>query len=60
MRHKKGMHPKLEIYGINILFSPLNRPDLVAVMTNIGNKMANTIWEANLKGRLKPAPNGPR
>ena len=36
------------------------RPDLVAVMTNIGNSMANTIWEANLKGRLKPAPNAPR
>lgn len=30
--------------------------DLVVVMTAIGNSLANSIWEANIKGRTKPTP----
>lgn len=30
--------------------------NLVLVMTSIGNQVANSIWEANLKGRSKPDP----
>ncbi|XP_060580345.1 arf-GAP with GTPase, ANK repeat and PH domain-containing protein 1-like isoform X5 [Ruditapes philippinarum] len=34
--------------------------DLIHVMTSIGNTVANSVWEFNLKGRTKPAPNGAR
>ena len=37
-----------------------DRPELVTVMSSIGNKMANSIWEANTKGRLKPLSTSPR
>ncbi len=33
------------------------RPELVQIMRSIGNKMANSIWEANIKNRVKPQPN---
>ena len=39
-----------------LLFSP----ELVAVMSVIGNSIANSVWEANTKGRSKPTPNTPR
>jgi hypothetical protein len=26
-------------------------------MRSIGNKLANSIWEANIKNRVKPQPN---
>jgi len=26
-------------------------------MRSIGNKLANSIWEANVKNRVKPQPN---
>ena len=32
------------------------RSELVAAMTSIGNHLANSVWEANLKGRVKPSP----
>ncbi|CAF3962365.1 unnamed protein product [Adineta steineri] len=32
-------------------------PELVQVMRSIGNKLANTIWEVNIKNRVKPQPN---
>ncbi|CAF3501843.1 unnamed protein product [Rotaria socialis] len=32
-------------------------PELVQIMRSIGNKLANSIWEANLKNRVKPQPN---
>lgn len=34
--------------------------DLIHVMTSIGNTVANSVWEANSKGRLKPTPTTPR
>ncbi|KAK3586293.1 hypothetical protein CHS0354_035694 [Potamilus streckersoni] len=34
--------------------------DLIQVMTSIGNNVANSVWEANLKGRLKPSASSPR
>ncbi|KAL3836900.1 hypothetical protein ACJMK2_022307 [Sinanodonta woodiana] len=34
--------------------------DLIQVMTSIGNNVANSVWEANLKGRVKPAASSPR
>lgn len=36
------------------------RPDLVVIMTAIGNSLANNIWEANVKGKAKPSPTSPR
>ena len=41
-------------------YCTISRPELVAVMTSIGNDMANSVWEANTKGRSKPAPGTPR
>jgi len=35
-------------------------PELVDVMTCIGNMLANSIWESNTKGRPKPNPTTPR
>jgi len=32
------------------------RSELVAAMTSIGNNLANSVWEASLKGRVKPSP----
>ncbi|CAF3262863.1 unnamed protein product [Rotaria sp. Silwood2] len=32
-------------------------PELVQIMRSIGNKLANSIWEANIKNRVKPQPN---
>jgi len=32
-------------------------PELVQVMRSIGNRLANSIWEANIKNRVKPQPN---
>ncbi|XP_052252900.1 arf-GAP with GTPase, ANK repeat and PH domain-containing protein 3-like isoform X5 [Dreissena polymorpha] len=34
--------------------------DLIHVMTSIGNSLANTVWEFNCKGRLKPSHTAPR
>ncbi len=33
------------------------RPELVQIMRSIGNKLANSVWEANIKNRVKPQPN---
>ncbi|KTF73139.1 hypothetical protein cypCar_00040814, partial [Cyprinus carpio] len=30
--------------------------ELIKVMSAIGNELANSVWEANAQGRLKPAP----
>lgn len=35
----------------------LHRSDLVQVMRSIGNKLVNSIWEANVKSRTKPQSN---
>jgi hypothetical protein len=35
------------------------RSELVQVMRSMGNKLANSIWEANIKNRTKPQPNAP-
>ncbi|XP_064644118.1 arf-GAP with GTPase, ANK repeat and PH domain-containing protein 3-like isoform X7 [Lineus longissimus] len=35
-------------------------PELVAVMTCIGNTLANSVWEAAPKNRMKPSPSSPR
>lgn len=35
-------------------------PELVNVMTNIGNTAANSVWESNTKGRTKPNPQSSR
>ena len=32
------------------------RSELVHVMRSIGNKLSNSIWEANTKNRVKPHP----
>ncbi|CAF0838528.1 unnamed protein product [Adineta ricciae] len=32
-------------------------PELVQVMRSIGNKLSNSVWEANIKNRVKPQPN---
>ena len=32
------------------------RSELVAAMTSVGNHLANSVWEASLKGRVKPSP----
>ncbi|KAL4228483.1 Arf-GAP with GTPase [Mactra antiquata] len=34
--------------------------DLIHVMTSIGNTVANSVWEFNLKGRVKPSPTANR
>lgn len=34
--------------------------DLIHVMTSIGNTVANSVWEANCKGRHKPTSTSPR
>uniref|UniRef100_T1IUZ3 Gtpase-activating protein centaurin gamma n=1 Tax=Strigamia maritima TaxID=126957 RepID=T1IUZ3_STRMM len=35
-------------------------PGHIAVMMQMGNQVANSIWEANLKGKAKPTPNSSR
>ncbi len=35
----------------------LFRNDLILIMTSIGNRMINTVYEANTKGFIKPKPN---
>ncbi|XP_048834436.1 arf-GAP with GTPase, ANK repeat and PH domain-containing protein 1 isoform X1 [Brienomyrus brachyistius] len=34
--------------------------ELIKVMSAIGNELANSVWEANAQGRLKPAPEANR
>ncbi|TRY82950.1 hypothetical protein DNTS_009623, partial [Danionella cerebrum] len=34
--------------------------ELIKVMLAIGNEMANSVWEVNAQGRLKPAPDASR
>ncbi|XP_049426004.1 arf-GAP with GTPase, ANK repeat and PH domain-containing protein 1 isoform X2 [Epinephelus fuscoguttatus] len=34
--------------------------ELIKVMSAIGNELANSVWEANTQGRLKPAPDASR
>ncbi|XP_052806813.1 centaurin-gamma-1A-like isoform X17 [Mya arenaria] len=34
--------------------------DLIHVMTSVGNNLANTVWEFNCKGRVKPSTATPR
>ncbi|XP_056315687.1 arf-GAP with GTPase, ANK repeat and PH domain-containing protein 1 isoform X1 [Danio aesculapii] len=34
--------------------------ELIKVMSAIGNELANSVWEANAQGRLKPAPDASR
>uniref|UniRef100_A0A8C2WNW2 Arf-GAP with GTPase, ANK repeat and PH domain-containing protein 1 n=1 Tax=Cyclopterus lumpus TaxID=8103 RepID=A0A8C2WNW2_CYCLU len=34
--------------------------ELIKVMSAIGNELANSVWEANVQGRLKPAPDASR
>ncbi|KAJ8255930.1 hypothetical protein COCON_G00197940 [Conger conger] len=34
--------------------------ELIKVMSSIGNELANSVWEANAQGRIKPAPDGSR
>ncbi len=41
----------------NKIFLLYKSPELVQVMRSIGNKLANSIWEANIKNRVKPQPN---
>jgi hypothetical protein len=36
------------------------RPDLMRVMMSIGNSTANSVWEANIKGRPKVLPSSSR
>ncbi|XP_041371662.1 centaurin-gamma-1A-like isoform X9 [Gigantopelta aegis] len=35
-------------------------PELIKVMTGIGNLTCNSVWEGNMKGRQKPSGNSPR
>ncbi len=44
-------------YFSNKIFLLYKSPELVQVMRSIGNKLANSIWEANIKNRVKPQPN---
>uniref|UniRef100_A0A672ZLI9 ArfGAP with GTPase domain, ankyrin repeat and PH domain 1 n=1 Tax=Sphaeramia orbicularis TaxID=375764 RepID=A0A672ZLI9_9TELE len=34
--------------------------ELIKVMSSIGNELANSVWEANAQGRLKPGPDASR
>ncbi|XP_010890366.1 arf-GAP with GTPase, ANK repeat and PH domain-containing protein 1 isoform X8 [Esox lucius] len=34
--------------------------ELLKVMSSIGNELANSVWEGNAQGRLKPAPDATR
>uniref|UniRef100_A0A7N8XCV2 Arf-GAP with GTPase, ANK repeat and PH domain-containing protein 1 n=1 Tax=Mastacembelus armatus TaxID=205130 RepID=A0A7N8XCV2_9TELE len=34
--------------------------ELIKVMSSIGNELANSVWEANTQGRLKPGPDASR
>jgi len=45
----------VDLQGNNFSFD--KRSELVQVMRSIGNKLANSIWEANIKNRVKPQPN---
>ncbi|XP_029104504.1 arf-GAP with GTPase, ANK repeat and PH domain-containing protein 1 isoform X2 [Scleropages formosus] len=35
-------------------------PELIKVMSSIGNELANSVWEANAQGRMKPVPDASR
>ncbi|XP_036396108.1 arf-GAP with GTPase, ANK repeat and PH domain-containing protein 1 isoform X1 [Megalops cyprinoides] len=34
--------------------------ELIKVMSSIGNELANSVWEGNAQGRIKPAPDASR
>ncbi|XP_031414010.1 arf-GAP with GTPase, ANK repeat and PH domain-containing protein 1 [Clupea harengus] len=34
--------------------------EIIKVMSSIGNELANSVWEGNAQGRLKPAPDASR
>ncbi len=34
--------------------------ELIKVMSAIGNELANSVWEANTQGRVKPGPDASR
>jgi hypothetical protein len=51
---KKFSSPIFKKYFRFFLFK---RPELVQIMRSIGNKLANSVWEANIKNRVKPQPN---
>jgi hypothetical protein len=42
---------------LNEILSFYKRSELVQIMRSIGNKLVNSIWEANIKNRVKPQPN---
>jgi hypothetical protein len=45
----------VDFQGNNFSFD--KRSELVQVMRSMGNKLTNSIWEANIKNRVKPQPN---
>ena len=51
---------KLHCVEVEMAFVGGSRLDLIHVMTSVGNSLANTVWEFNCKGRLKPSPTSPR
>lgn len=48
---------KFLLINLKINFIGFYSSELVQVMRSIGNKLANSIWEANIKNRVKPQPN---
>ncbi|KAJ8307133.1 hypothetical protein KUTeg_015217 [Tegillarca granosa] len=57
-----GIHRNLGTHLTRVRSLDLDEwpPDLIRVMLSIGNYIANSVWEANTKGRSKPGPSSPR
>jgi hypothetical protein len=54
MNGRKNCFCELFLFIKYFLFK---RSELVQIMRSIGNKLANSIWEVNIKNRVKPQPN---
>lgn len=54
MNGRKDLHSKGNLHELVLFFCC--RSELVQVMRSIGNKLTNSIWEGNVKNRVKPQP----
>ena len=47
-------------YNNIIMFFLLFRFELTAVISSIGNTLANSVWEGRIQNKTKPTPSSPR